>query len=270
MKTWKTGRRTALLLAAAVLLAIGGPSAAALAHSEGTPYSWYCRRTADHTLPPLDGQLDFIRSHHAFYADEGADESDKVLYLTFDAGYENGNIANILDTLKEKEVPAAFFVLSHLAEKESGLVTRMQEEGHLVCNHTASHRDMSSVTDRETFLAELRALEEAVKEGTGGETAKFYRPPEGRFSERNLTWAEEAGYTTVFWSFAYADWDNDKQPDPMAAKEKILANLHNGSILLLHPTSATNAAILPELIDEAREAGYRFGRIDEIDVSCDR
>ncbi len=251
-----------ILLASLLLM----PTVSALPHSESTPYSWYCKRNGEHRLPSCDPQLEFLDRHAAFYADENATEEDKVVYLTFDAGYENGNIAAILDTLRDYDAPASFFILSHLAESESGLVARMFDEGHLVCNHTSSHRDMSGVKDRETFLGELSLLEETVREATGHEVARYYRPPEGRFSERNLIWAEEAGYTTVFWSFAYADWDNEKQPDCAAAKQKILDNLHNGAILLLHPTSKTNAAILPELLEELTQAGYRFGRIDEIDA----
>ena len=123
---------------------------------------------------------------------------------------------------------------------------------------------MSSVSDKEAFAAELSGLEQVCREYTGLEVAHFYRPPEGRFSEQNLKAASELGYKTIFWSFAYADWDNNKQPSPDHAKKLILDNIHNGAILLLHPTSATNAQILPEVIDTLRQQGYRFGTLEEM------
>ena len=173
-------------------------------------------------------------------------------------------LADLLDTLKTEQVPAAFFVLDHLIRTNTDLVKRMAEEGHLVCNHTAKHRDMSAVTDQAVFAEELAKLEQVYKEYTGYDMAKYYRPPEGKFSELNLIHADELGYKTVFWSFAYADWDNDRQMSPEKAMEKVLSGTHSGEVLLLHPTSSTNAAILPELIRQWKEMGYRFGTLDEL------
>ncbi len=170
----------------------------------------------------------------------------------------------ILDTLKAEEVPAAFFVLGHLIKKNRELVLRMKEEGHLVCNHTMRHRDMTKITSEEAFAAELQELEALYRREIGGEMPRYYRPPEGRFSEENLRMAQKLGYKTVFWSFAYADWDNEKKPPAEAAIQKILDHTHNGAVILLHPTSATNAAILPELIKRWRAMGYRFGTLDEL------
>ena len=188
-------------------------------HSETTAYNWYCKHTKDHTQPPLDYLLSFTKDNSAYYIDKKhTDYSDveKVIYLTFDAGYENGNIEKILNTLKEEEVPGAFFVLENLVKNNSALVKRMQDEGHLICNHTAKHKDMSAVCDKEQFLAELEVLEACCKE-IGVECSKYYRPPEGRFTEQNLKFASEAGYKTVFWSFAYVDWDNKSQMSEEAA-----------------------------------------------------
>ena len=223
---------------------------------------WYCAHVAQHQRPTADASFSYIGQYDGYYI--SPNETDKVIYLTFDAGYENGNIAKILDTLKEKQVPAAFFVLSHLVEAERALVGRMFDEGHLVCNHTAHHKDMARVSDPSAFEAELTALEQVCREQTGRELARYYRPPEGSFSEQNLKQAQEMGYKTVFWSFAYADWDNAKQMSEEAAKQKILDNVHAGEVMLLHPTSATNAAILGEVIDECRAMGYRFGTLDEL------
>ena len=222
---------------------------------------WYCAHVKDHVRPCADTSLSYIEKYNGYYI--APNEDDKVIYLTFDAGYENGNVAKILDVLKEKQVPAAFFVLSHLIKKDTSLVVRMFDEGHTVCNHTAHHRDLSGA-DRTTFEKELNELSLQCREQTGREMAKYYRPPEGTFSEDNLKWAKDMGYKTIFWSFAYADWDNQKQMDHEAAKEKILSNIHPGEIMLLHPTSDTNAAVLGEVIDQCRSMGYRFGTLDEL------
>ena len=227
---------------------------------------WYTKRNTEHRQPPIEPAYSYIEQYDAYYVDKRhADTAeDKVLYLTFDAGYENGNITKILDTLKRENVPGAFFVLGHLIRKNKDLVLRMKEEGHLVCNHTMHHRDMTKITNEAEFSHELHDLEALYREEIGGEMARYYRPPEGRFSEENLKLAQKLGYKTVFWSFAYADWDNERQPDPEGAIRKILDHTHNGAVILLHPTSATNAAILPELIAKWREMGYRFGTLDEL------
>lgn len=226
----------------------------------GSAFNWYCRHLKNGVIPPCPPEMSFIKECGGVYR---GDPEEKVIYLTFDAGYENGNIAKILDTMKEKEVTGAFFVLENIAKQNADLLRRMSNEGHLICNHTAKHKDMSRVTDPEEFKAELDRLNELCHEA-GAECAPFYRPPEGRFSRANLETAKELGYTTVFWSFAYADWDNNAQPSPESAKAKLLDGTHNGMILLLHPTSATNAEILGDLIDAWREAGYRFGSLTEL------
>lgn len=223
---------------------------------------WYCVHAKNHERPNVDPPLAYVEQYGGYYI--GKDDGEKVIYLTFDAGYENGNVAKILDVLKEKEVPAAFFVLAHLIEKDTGLVNRMLNEGHLVCNHTASHKDMSNITAPSAFAAELNALEQLCLEKTGKELARYYRPPEGKFSESNLKHAQEMGYKTVFWSFAYADWDNQKQPDTQKALDMIISNVHPGEVMLLHPTSAANAAVLGEVIDQCRAMGYRFGTLHEL------
>ena len=228
--------------------------------------SWYCKRNSEHKQPTLDADMRFIEQYGGYYVDykHGDNCTDKVVYLTFDAGYENGNVAKILDVLAEKQVKGAFFVLGHLIEENTSLVVRMADEGHLVCNHTNNHPDMSRKSTLEEFKAEIVALEDIYREKTGRELSKFFRPPEGRFSRQTLEFASELGYKTVFWSFAYADWDNNAQMSHDAAKKKILDNIHNGAIILLHPTSATNAAILGEVIDELRAQGYRFGTLEEL------
>ncbi len=260
--------RTAMALVTTALLMINMILSAA---ADGNALNWYCVRTKDHTQPPADARLSFVEEHGGVYIDHkhaGPNDPDKVVYLTFDAGYENGNVARVLDTLQEESVPGAFFILGHLAADDPALVRRMADEGHLVCNHTFSHRDMSDVT-AEVLQEELSRLEKTCLECAGVTVAKYFRPPEGRFDCDMLDAASALGYTTVFWSFAYADWDNDHQPTAAAAKQKILSNIHNGAVLLLHPTSATNAEILGDVIRTLKADGYRFGTLDELTASAD-
>ena len=233
--------------------------------AESGTHNWYCVHRKDHLQPKADQEIAFIEEYDGFYIDKkhGDQCDEKVIYLTFDAGYENGNVARNLDTLKCESVPAAFFVLGHMIEKETALVVRMQNEGHLVCNHTFSHKSMVNKSQAE-FSAELERLEQSCIKYTGKALAKFYRPPEGKFDENSLRHAKEIGYKTVFWSFGYDDWDNNRQMSADKAKKKILDNLHNGEIMLLHPTSNTNAEILGDVIREIKSQGYRFGTLDEL------
>lgn len=226
-------------------------------------YRWYFKKTADHTPPPCPSDLAVIEKYSAFYCNPSAKE-EKVIYLTFDAGYENENVVKILDVLRAHQARAAFFILEHLVKSSTPLVRTMLTDGHLVCNHTATHKNMSRVCDYPSFEAELLRMEKTYRDVMGCEIAKFYRPPEGSFCESNLAHAQKMGYTTVFWSFAYADWDNQRQPDPQASLERLLSHLHNGEILLLHPTSATNARILGAFLTEAQKQGYRFGSLEEL------
>ena len=236
------------------------------AFANNETFSWYCKRTKDHTQPLADNNLEFITEYGGYYVDKkhGNDCDDKVIYLTFDAGYENGNVAKVLDALKEENVTATFFILDLLLIKNLDLVNRMINEGHTVANHTAKHRDVSRILSKNELQAELSALETLFKEKTGKDMPKYFRPPEGRFSRQSMQYAHELGYKTIFWSFGYDDWDNNRQPNSEKAIKKILDNTHNGEILLLHPTSATNAEILPTLISEWRKMGYTFGTLDEL------
>ena len=189
---------------------------------------------------------------------------EKVIYLTFDSGYENGSTAKILDVLKKHNVPAAFFLVGNYIEKNADLVRRMVDEGHIVGNHTMHHFDMSKLSDKEAFAKELQDLETLFKETTGKDLPKYYRPPQGIYSQENLQMAKELGYKTVFWSLAYVDWRNDAQPTKEQAFAKLLPRIHNGAVVLLHSTSATNAEILDELLTKWEAAGYRFASIDSL------
>ena len=229
---------------------------------------WYCKRTSDHTQPTADPDMEWIAEYHGVYVDKAhADASvDKVIYLTFDAGYENGNVAKILDVMRDEQVCGAFFILGNLIERNPELVQRMANEGHLVCNHTYTHKSISCMNAQQ-ICNELKRLEDAYKKLTGKPMDSYFRPPEGTFDKDSLKVISDQGYTTVFWSFAYADWDNEKQMSKQDAMKKIMDNLHNGEIMLLHPTSATNAAILRDLIRQLKAMGYRFGSLDELQKS---
>lgn len=226
-------------------------------------YSWYFKPSNNNTQPQVIPEVSgFIDNYNTIYLDK---PDKNKLYLTFDAGYENGNVEKILNILKEKEVPAAFFILPQIVTKNPELINRMKEEGHLVCNHTKTHRDMSKITDFETFKNEIEQSEKILYETTGYKMDKFYRPPEGRFSEANLDFADRLGYTTVFWSLAYADWDNNNQMNPSRALELITARTHNGCVILLHPNSSTNAEILGAYIDKMKNSGYEFCTLNDFE-----
>ena len=190
--------------------------------------------------------------------------SEKVIYLTFDAGYENGCTAQILDVLQKQEVPAAFFLVGNYMEKNADLVRRMVSEGHIVGNHTMHHPDMSKISDFAAFEKELTALEDLFRETTGQELPKYYRPPQGTYSQENLKMAQKLGYKTVFWSLAYVDWNNDAQPSREEAFSKLIPRVHNGAVVLLHSTSRTNAEILDELLTRWKDLGYRFETLDTL------
>ena len=192
------------------------------------------------------------------------DTSKKVIYLTFDAGYENGCTAQILDVLKKHQVPAAFFLVGNYIDQNADLVRRMVEEGHTVGNHTMHHYDMSKLSDKAAFSKELSDLELLFKEKTGKDMPKYYRPPQGIYSEDNLKMAKEMGYRTVFWSLAYVDWNNDSQPTAEQAFSKLLPRIHNGAVVLLHSTSTTNAKILDELLTKWEQAGYTFAPVEQL------
>lgn len=226
---------------------------------------WYCKPNDSHTQPPLPSEFSFIEDYGGVFIDRehGDNCADKVIYLTFDVGYENGNVARTLDILKKHNAEGTFFVLEHVIKSETALVGRMFDEGHTVANHTMSHRNMANA-DRAAFESELYGLEKLCRELTGGTMAKLYRPPEGCFSEANMKILADMGYKTVFWSCAYADWDNKNQPSTDSAMSKLTSRLHNGEILLLHPTSATNAAILDEFLTHLESQGYRFGSVTEL------
>ena len=254
------GKRDLLILLLALVLAAG--MAAGILMTDGIETgSWGLSFRQEGAPPVGNAGRDQLMAYDAAYLGNPA---KKVLYLTFDAGYENGSTAKILDVLKEEQVPAAFFLVGNYMEKNADLVRRMVNEGHIVGNHTMHHYDMSKLTEKKAFTKELTDLEELYRETTGQELPKYYRPPQGIYSTENLTMAKELGYKTVFWSLAYVDWNNDSQPTKEEAFRKLLPRTHPGAVVLLHSTSATNAEILEELIEAWKDEGYTFGTLEAL------
>lgn len=213
------------------------------------------------TQPTGMASAETLKEYDTYYV---GDNSEKIIYLTFDCGYENGNTEAILEALKKHNANATFFVVGHYLESAPELVKRMVEEGHTVGNHTYHHPDMSKIADKASFQKEMEDVEKLYREITGKEIDKYYRPPQGKYSMENLKMAKELGYQTFFWSLAYADWYQDKQPSKEEAFEKLIGRIHPGAVVLLHSTSSTNAQILDELLTKWEEMGYEIRPLSEL------
>ena len=211
--------------------------------------------------PVANVSADVLAQYNAYYANI---TDEKILYLTFDAGYENGNTPAILDALKKHNVPATFFVVGNYLASEPELIKRMVSEGHIVANHTYSHPDMSKISTLDAFSKELSDVEKLYNEITGETMLKYYRPPQGKYSTSNLQMAKDLGYITFFWSLAYVDWYEDDQPTHEEAFDKLLPRVHPGAIILLHSTSSTNAEILDELLTRLKDMGYEFKSLNSL------
>ncbi len=270
MKKWKR------ILAVAVMLALvfcAGRGSAVLVKSwqnggllgvnavASTTENWGLGFGESGTQPTGNATPEELRKYNTYFIGNG---DDKVIYLTFDCGYENGNTEKILEALKKHDAKATFFVVGHFLETSPDLVRKMVEEGHTVGNHTYHHPDMSEIADVSSFQKEVEDVKLLYEEITDKEMVKFYRPPQGKYSESNLKMAKELGYYTFFWSLAYVDWDPDNQPTKEEAFEKLTGRIHPGAIVLLHNTSKTNGEILDELLTKWEEMGYHFGTLDEL------
>ena len=252
-KRWLTVLVAAVALLAAVLNLLPGQAIAT--------GSWGLSFQKEGFAPKGPATTDELAEYHAAYL---GDTTQKRIYLTFDSGYENGCTEKILDVLKAHDVPATFFLVGNYLQRNPDLVKRMVSEGHTVGNHTMHHYDMSKISDPAAFEKELADLEALYEQITGQPMAKFYRPPQGIYSRENLQQARDLGYKTVFWSLAYADWDNKAQPSREHAMSKLLPRIHNGAVVLLHSTSKTNGEILDEVLTQWEKMGYSFGDISEI------
>ena len=240
---------------------MGGAKQAASAVVFQESQDWGLGFSKDGEAPTGMASVEELKSYEAYYL---GDTKEKKIYLTFDAGFENGNTEAILDALKKHNVQATFFVVGHYLETAPELVKRMVADGHKVGNHTYHHYDMSKISDQESFQKELESVEVKFQEITGTKMVNFYRPPQGKYSLENLIMAKDLGYHTFFWSLAYVDWKQDAQPSKEEAFDKLLSRVHPGAIVLLHNTSSTNGEIMDELLTKWENEGYRFGTLEEL------
>ena len=247
----------------ALLMGFVGVRASDLEASTNTGIndSWGLSFQTEGQSPIGNATVNQLKEYDAHYID--VDTKDKSIYLTFDAGYENGYTEKILDILKKEKVTATFFLVGNYIEENPELVKRMEREGHIVGNHTMTHPDMSTIINPEVFTKELSELEELYKKTTGKTMKKVYRPPQGKYNEENLKMAQSMGYHTFFWSLAYVDWYVDKQPTREDALNTLNSRIHDGAIVLLHSTSKTNCEVLEELIQGWKEEGYNFRSLEE-------
>ena len=211
--------------------------------------------------PTGNASAEELKKYNAYFI---GDTTQNTIYLTFDCGYENGNTEPILDALKKHDVKATFFVVGNFLETSPEIVKRMIAEGHTVGNHTYHHVEMSSISSMDAFKKETQDVENLFEQITGTPITKFYRPPQGKYNIENLKMAQELGYHTFFWSLAYVDWYQDKQPTKDEAFGKLLKRIHPGAIVLLHSTSSTNAQILDELLTKWEEMGYTIKPLTEL------
>ncbi len=256
-------KRHIVVLALLALSILWFPLHAAEA-SRDVPYHYGFKKSRNGALPSIDqeGFKDMLKKHGAIFL---GDTSKKELYLTFDNGYENGYTAKVLDVLKEKKVPAIFFVTGHYVKDQPELIKRMVNEGHLIGNHSWSHPDMSRISDT-GLREELDKVKDEVAKLTGQQEMRFLRPPRGIFSERTLRVSAQLGYTNVFWSIAYKDWETKAQKGWRYAYENVTGQLHPGAVILLHSVSRDNAEALGKIIDAARSQGYEFKSLDQLAV----
>lgn len=222
---------------------------------------YYVGKGKDQIAEAPRESIDFLKENSAYYL---GDTLSKVLYLTFDEGYENGHTGQILDILNEYKVPATFFVVKPYITKEPELIKRMVAEGHIVGNHSVHHPSMAQIHDKEKFEAELKGVEDAYKELIGEDMPKFFRPPMGKYSKESLQMTKDLGYKTIFWSFAYKDWLVNNQPTEDYAIQKIGKGAHPGAIMLLHAVSTTNTKVLATIIKTCQQEGYEFKSLNDL------
>jgi peptidoglycan-N-acetylmuramic acid deacetylase len=232
------------------------------AQASVSPFHFGFKKSINGQLPSIneEGFKEVLEKNGAVFL---GDTSRKVIYLTFDNGYENGFTARILDTLKEKQVPAAFFVTGHYIKDQPELLKRMQAEGHIVGNHSWSHPDMTTISDSK-IKEELDKVKTQASLVTEQQDMIYLRPPRGIFSERTLAVTKGLGYTNVFWSIAYKDWDVNAQKGSQFAYDSVMKQLHPGAIMLLHSISKDNTEALGRIIDGARSQGYEFLSLDQL------
>ncbi len=223
--------------------------------------NWGLGFGAEGTKPTGNSTVEELKKYDAYYI---GNTLEKVIYLTFDCGYENGNTEAILNALKKHNVKATFFVVGHYLESAPDMVKRMVDEGHTVGNHTYHHYDMSAISSKEKFKQEMDDVANLFEQVTGKKMSMYYRPPRGIYSVSNMEMAKELGYQTFFWSLAYVDWKQEEQPSHETAFKKLTGRIHPGAVVLLHNTSKTNGEILDELLTKWEEMGYSFQTLEDL------
>ncbi|HWK21831.1 MAG TPA: polysaccharide deacetylase family protein [Ureibacillus sp.] len=232
-----------------------------VAEANSKAYHWGFSKSKDEL--PVDVGAEFetiLKEHGAFYS---GNQHKKIIYLTFDSGFENGHTESILDTLKEENVPATFFLTGHYLTSATDLVKRMIDEGHIIGNHSYGHPDMSKLSEEE-LINEWKKFDKTLKELTGLKRTYYVRPPKGIFSKRDLTVGNKLGYTHIFWDTAFVDWHEDSSVGWDYAYNELMTQLHPGALILLHTVAKHNADALPKFIKAAKEKGYSFGTLDDL------
>lgn len=223
-------------------------------------YGWGYKKNSDNEIPEVGMYGEMLKEYDAFYVD---DSGDKSIYLTFDNGYEEGYTKDVLDVLKQEDVPATFFVTGHYVKEEPKLVKRMVDDGHIIGNHSYHHPDFTIMRKPE-IKKELDDLEKAVAEVSDQKELQYLRPPRGIFSENTLKWTNELGYTHIFWSLAFKDWNTGDQKGWTYAYDQIMDQIHPGAIVLLHAVSSDNAEALEKVIIDLKKQGYTFKSLDDL------
>ena len=217
--------------------------------------SWYFIRNKQHLAPAINNDIaEMLIQNQAIYL---LPNDNKKIFLTFDCGYELGYTSTILDILQREQIKAAFFITGQYIKSKPELVKRMQAEGHLVCNHTWNHPDLSKI-DQDKLNQEITRLDQTYQELTGTSMDKYIRPPMGNYSANSLIWTKELGYTTVFWSMAWVDWDPKQQPGAAFVVQHVLDNIHPGAIILMHAVSSSDTDALEKIITDLQAQGYVF------------
>lgn len=245
-----------------VLLTAGVSSTTIFASEDNKAFHFGFKKSRNGQLPSIkeEGFDHIVKKHDALFL---GNTNKKVVYLTFDNGYENGYTSTILDTLRDKKVPATFFVTGQYVTEQQELLKRMVQEGHIIGNHSWSHPDMTTMSN-DKIISELQRIKEEVATITGQTDMNYLRPPRGIFSDRVLKVSKDAGYTSVFWSLAYKDWEVNNQKGKRYAYDQIMKQIHPGAIMLIHSVSSDNANALPEVIDAVRKQGYTFESLDQL------
>jgi peptidoglycan-N-acetylmuramic acid deacetylase len=216
---------------------------------------WYFLRNKTHQLTEVNNEIkEILEGNQAFYV---LPNEEKRIYLTFDEGYELGYTGEILDTLRDNNVKAAFFITGHYIKSQPELLKRMHSEGHLIANHTWNHPDLSQCNS-EDLKEEILSVAEEYEKLTGAEMAPYIRPPMGKYSEKSLDLTRQVGYSTVFWSMAFKDWDPDDQPGAEYSYQHVIDNIHPGAVILLHAVSQSNTEALDRIIKTLKDDGYVF------------